>query len=96
MGPAYHKLRSFFILQSPIKKEEKGSGKEEGAKSYTQDWSHSIAESRLRHECGPERIIHIEDFAICAAPSGNLNQAQNEGSYVCLLGCIITIIITKN
>ena len=94
MGPAYHKLRSFSYYKVLSRKKKEEVGRRKGAKSHTQDWSHSIAESRLRHECGPEDTF--EDFAICAALSGNLNQAQNEGSYVCLLGCIITIIITKN
>ena len=95
MGPAYHKSRSFFILQSPIKKEEEeGSGRRKG-----QSLALKIGLTLLPNVdfgMSVDLRIHIEDFAICAALSGNLNQAQNEGSYVCLLGCIITIIITKN
>ena len=94
MGPAYHKSRSFsyYKVLSRKRKWEGGRG---------QSLTHKIGLTLLPKvdfgmSVGPERIIHIEDFAICAALSGNLNQAQNEGSYVCLLGCIITIIITKN
>ena len=66
MGPTYQILEpSCSSTRETRKKERKWEGG--SGKVYTLDWSHSIAESRLRHECGSERIIHIEDFAISAA-----------------------------